>query len=221
MKFKNYIWDFDGTLFDSYPHMFAAFKKVMTERGLAASLDFDMCERYLHVSFAELKKYSAVSEDAFSEFVRYHHLTENSGIEPDIVPFGDCEAVLIAVKEAGGRNFLYTHRNETVFYYLEKFGMLGYFDGFVTDLDGFPLKPDPSAILHIIEKYSLVHEESIMIGDREIDGLAGVNAGIAGALVCYPPALPSGECPASCTSLSCTAPTLSEFASQMGLSLKN
>ena len=29
MKFTSYIWDFDGTLFDSYPHTAAAFEAIL------------------------------------------------------------------------------------------------------------------------------------------------------------------------------------------------
>ena len=29
MKFTSYIWDFDGTLFDSYPHTSAAFEAIL------------------------------------------------------------------------------------------------------------------------------------------------------------------------------------------------
>ena len=31
MRFKNFIWDFDGTLFDTYPHMVAAMQKALPE----------------------------------------------------------------------------------------------------------------------------------------------------------------------------------------------
>ena len=31
---KNYIWDFDGMLFNSYPHITAAFVKMMKDFGI-------------------------------------------------------------------------------------------------------------------------------------------------------------------------------------------
>ena len=30
---QNYIWDFDGMLFDSYPHITSAFLKALAENG--------------------------------------------------------------------------------------------------------------------------------------------------------------------------------------------
>ena len=56
-----------------------------------------------------------------------------------------------------------------------------------------------------------------MVGDREIDGMSGKNAGIAGALVNYPPFLPDGTSPADATKMDYTAGSLTEFARIMGI----
>ena len=32
-KYDNFIWDFDGTLFDSYPHTAAALAKALADTG--------------------------------------------------------------------------------------------------------------------------------------------------------------------------------------------
>jgi D-glycero-D-manno-heptose 1,7-bisphosphate phosphatase len=45
-------------------------------------------------------------------------------------------------------------------------------------------KPSPRFILEMIAKHGLDPKESIMVGDRESDIEAGVNAGIAGAAIC-------------------------------------
>ena len=46
----------------------------------------------------------------------------------------------------------------------------------------FPRKPDPTALNWLIDKHSIVKENALMIGDRDIDIIAAHNAGIAGCL---------------------------------------
>ena len=57
-----------------------------------------------------------------------------------------------------------------------------YFDDFVTAEHNFPHKPAPDAILYLIKKHNMNLNETIMIGDREIDVLSGKNAGIQACL---------------------------------------
>ncbi len=217
MKYKNYIWDFDGTLFDSYPHSCQAFWQILGEEGKQEGTTKEEIMRYLQVTFAAAKEFSGISDEGYDRFWATVHLMGEEETFPRTVPFEDCEAVLKAVLEAGGKNYIYTHRNHSVHVYLEKFGMARYFSDAVTEEDGFALKPAPDALLALMERNGLKKEECIMIGDREIDGLAGHNAGIAGALVNYPAALPDGRDPASVTVLEYTAKSLTEFARAMDI----
>ena len=215
MKYKNYIWDFDGTLYDSYPHVCTCCCQVLAEEGIPFEREDVM--RHLLVSFGDMKRHTGMSDEAYRRFVDRSHIVGDGEIEPVAVPFDDCEAVLRAVIEGGGLNFMYTHRNETVYYYLEKYGMKRYFADFVTSEEGFPSKPAPNAVLALMERNGLLPEETIMVGDREIDGLSGQAAGIAGALVNYPPALPDGRSPAEVSRMDVIAADLSDFARQTGI----
>ena len=73
------------------------------------------------------------------------------------------------------------------------------------------------AVLALIARNSLDPVDCVMVGDREIDGMSGKNAGIAGALVNYPPFLPDGTSPADATKMDYTAGSLTEFARIMGI----
>ena len=46
----------------------------------------------------------------------------------------------------------------------------------------FPAKPAPDALLFLAEHCGLDPKECLMIGDRPIDALAGMNAGMLGFL---------------------------------------
>jgi beta-phosphoglucomutase-like phosphatase (HAD superfamily) len=61
MKYTSYLWDFDGTLFDTYPHIAEAFEQIMTREGI--EFDHDNVLRCLYISFGEAKKYYRLSEE--------------------------------------------------------------------------------------------------------------------------------------------------------------
>ncbi|MBE6541096.1 MAG: hypothetical protein E7672_01470 [Ruminococcaceae bacterium] len=217
MKYKNYIWDFDGTIFDSYPHTLNCLFRVFEEGGVADKYDRDMCLRHLQFSFYSMRQYTGISDEDYDRFMKYEHIVGEDSLLPRVKPFDDAEAVLSAVVKRGGRNFLYTHRDLGAVRFLEEFGMRDLFCGFVTDEDGFPSKPAPDAVNSIISGFGLEPAETIMVGDREIDGMSGVNAGIDGALVNYQPYLPDGRSPADVSEMKYIAGSLTEFAEKMGI----
>ena len=217
MLFRNFIWDFDGTLFDSYPHIMRCCWDALTEEGLAGGLDYERTYRELQGAFGSMKQYTGMSDEVYRRFVERSHLMGEEEVPPRAEPFTDAGEVLSAIVKAGGRNYLYTHRNRTALRYFDDYGLTDFFSDFVTSEEGFPSKPAPDAVLALIARNALDPRDCVMVGDREIDGMSGKNAGIAGALVNYPPALPDGTSPASVTALDFTARSLTEFAVLMGV----
>lgn len=208
MKYKNYIWDFDGTLFDSYPHICECLLRILEREGIRDNFDAEMVMRYLCVSYGAARDYTGIPKEAYRDFVELQWVMGENEVEPKVVPFADCEAVLRDIMAHGGRHFLYTHRNMTAMEHIANFGMSDCFVDRVTSEDGFPSKPAPNAIQALMERNRLDPDETIMIGDREIDGRSGRNAGIAGALVNYYPRLPDGTCPADVSEMDYVADSL-------------
>ena len=219
MKYRHYFWDFDGTLFDSYPHTLRCCWDVMEENGLTDGWDRESVLRWLLVTFGDMKREVGMPDGVYASFLERAHRMGEDEIEPRVVPFPDAKAVLSAILKNGGRNYLYTHRNKTALLYLESFGFTDLFTDVVTAEEGFPSKPAPDAVLALMERNGLDPEACIMVGDREIDGMSGKNAGIAGALVNYPPALPDGTSPAAVTAMDFTAESLTDFARIMEIPL--
>ncbi len=177
--FDTYIWDFDGTLCDSYPHITASMVKMAKNHGIKGSPK-EMRDA-LEIDYATAYKVFNLTPDQIKEFRGYELDYE---LEPKVVPFEMTETVLKAVIQNDKKNFVYTHRaKESTFYYLKKFDLFRYFEGFITSDDKFPLKPDPMALLSLAERFGFDAKKALMIGDREIDVKAGVNAGMTGCLI--------------------------------------
>ncbi|MBQ2903295.1 MAG: HAD-IA family hydrolase [Clostridia bacterium] len=175
---QNYIWDFDGMLFDSYPHITSAFLKALGDFGKEA--DYDEAKALLEITFAHAFEHYDVSEEEKAVFRKYEH---EYALRPIAVPFENTYKTLEALFNSGKKHFLYTHRGfETSQHYLEEYGMKKFFTAFVDSSMNFPSKPAPDAVNYICDTYGLDRSETVMIGDREIDVLSGKNAGTYGCL---------------------------------------
>ena len=208
MKFTSYIWDFDGTLFDSYPYITAAFEEIMERDHIP--YDRDTLTACLRVNFHEARDHFGMTPQQYQDTLA---LQRDMTRKPEIVPYPGTCAVLRAITEAGGQNFLYTHRDGAARTFLRLYGMEKYFTGIVDSTMHFPGKPAPDAVEHICRNYKLDKDKTVMIGDREIDVMSGINAGVHGCLYL------SWDVPAPATAAEITVRDMKSFAEAMEIGL--
>lgn len=181
MIYRHFFWDFDGTLYDTYGRIARASVKALADLGIAASFDaaYPAVKRSLDACYRAFALPRGVDKPVFMD--AYHAHEEEEGPE-SIRPYPGVRETLEAVAAGGGRNYLYTHRGLSAKKWLAYDGLEGLFFDAVTKLDGFPAKPAPNALNHLIQKHGLPRQDCVMIGDRDIDLDAGKNAGVACAL---------------------------------------
>lgn len=177
---KHFIWDFDGTLFDSYPIIIAQIQTALGEFGYSVD-PLELMEQLLNTVSTGLQycaqKFSidyALLNDA------YMVLHNRSALAPVAPPMESVEKVLAAVRERGGKNFIFTHREpDSTHAYLDKYGLSHYFSGIVAPgCPGFAWKPAPDAIEYLLHSQGLDRAEVAMVGDREIDLISARAAGV-------------------------------------------
>lgn len=174
--YKHIIWDFDGTLFDTYPVMGSVFKKMLEEEGIAESLDEIVSNMKVSMTYALQyyeKKYH-INKSFIEKYKKQRKEVEIYSCKP----YMGIEELCKYIHNSGRNNYLYTHRGESALEYLKNYGLYEYFSDFITSQHGFDRKPSPNAINYLVEKHNIIHNEAIMIGDRELDILSGKNAGI-------------------------------------------
>ena len=178
MKFTEFFWDFDGTLFDTYPRVNRAIQKALKDLGIDASVEEIAPLSKVNIGHA----LQTLASDQYPQAKQQYDLhAEEEGYDT-MRPYDGAERLLQSVCEHGGRNYLYTVRSRTAVDALRHYGLDKYFTDCVSKEDGFPRKPAPDALLYLMDKYGLQAENCIMIGDRDIDLGSGVNAGMACAL---------------------------------------
>lgn len=172
---KNYIWDFDGTLFDTYPAMVDGAWQALKDFGIS----MDKKEIYF-----KMKKYSTsylINESNLNarEFNELFHRYEKESTEVSR-PFPETKQVLEMLKDNGGRHFILTHRlTESTWGLLKEHRLTHLIEEVVGIDQDFPRKPNPASLNYLIDTFHLERTDTMMIGDRRLDIEAGKNAGVA------------------------------------------
>ena len=175
---KNYIWDFDGKFFDTYPAMVDGAWQALKDFGIS----MDKKEIYF-----KMKKYSTsylINESNLNakEFNELFHRYEKESTEVSR-PFPETKQVLEMLKDNGGRHFILTHRLTESTCGLLKEHRLAHLIEEVVGIDqDFPRKPNPASLNYLIDTFHLERTDTMMIGDRRLDIEAGKNAGVATCL---------------------------------------
>ena len=149
-----FFWDFDGTLFDTYPRMTRAMARALTELGYDAEYDWVLNGMKRSLGDAARAANARFGVDAQAVMDAYHRHAEDEGPQ-SMLPYPGAREVLAAIAQGGGRNYLYTHRNHTALEALERWDMRKWFRDFVTKEDGFPSKPAPDALNFLLAKHAL------------------------------------------------------------------
>lgn len=176
MRYDSLIWDFDGTLFDTYPPMCRQLRAAMAARGTAFAVE-ELLARFTESREAVLDYCAAKTGLTAKETDAVYRdwVTEHG--QPPARPFPHVREVLAGVQSAGGRNFVFTHRSGSVHDYLAQAGLTAYFTEVVSAGTAFARKPDPAGNNYLIRKYALDPARTLAVGDRELDVLAGKRAG--------------------------------------------
>ena len=175
-KLRHFFWDFDGTLMDTYPMMTDAFVRAAASMGV--SVDRDRVLPLLKETLAHCVSVMAGESGLDAEKLTAAFRREERMGDVTALP-----GIPETLRALDGHHYLVTHRNRAALDSLREAGLLELFDDFVTSEDGFPRKPEPDGLLHLLRKHGLNPAECVMIGDRPLDTAAGRRAGMLSCLL--------------------------------------
>ena len=179
---RHLFWDFDGTLYDSYPNVTRAFLRTLDELGCSGLVT----------------PHEALSLLKVSVFSAAQHCAGMAGLDVTRVMEGICALscagkrlcalqrglgeCLRALQAAGVRHYLYTHRDRRAIEQLEQDGLWSLFSDGVTSEDGFPHKPAPDALRCLLPGTRSTRPRLPWWATVIFDIEAGHNAGMRGVL---------------------------------------
>lgn len=176
-----FIWDLDGTLFNSYDMIVASLCATYAELGVTAQPQ--AVRRY--VIRRSVGSYLRTMEEltgipAQEASARYHAISGARAMEITLMPHA--RETLEAIARVGGVNFVYTHRGRTTRPVLQNLGIEGCFAEIVTAENGFAAKPAPDGVDYLVEKHALDRAHTFYVGDRTLDMGCAKNANVCGVL---------------------------------------
>ncbi|WP_413303586.1 HAD hydrolase-like protein [Bacillus sp. 1P10SD] len=150
----NILWDFDGTLFDTYPALVEGFIGLSKQ-----NLDRTEVLRWLKKDSKTAFKHYGIDESQREEYTRLHNYYSKNESQP----FEQLEAVLASVES----NIIVTHRDmESTIFLLEKYNLKKYFKDVVSvEEQGFTRKPHSASYEYVLKN----HHIDLVVGDRELD----------------------------------------------------
>ena len=170
MKYKNILFDLDGTLTDSKPGIVKGVQYALRCCGIDEP-DLDKLTSFVGPPlYKSFMSYLECSEEDAKEVVEcYREYYAETGLYENALYEG-IEALLYALKERGYKIILASSKPRIyVKRILSYFRIMRYFDIVEgSELDGKNTDKG-ELIAHILEKWNLKPEECVMIGDRKHD----------------------------------------------------
>ena len=178
----DFFWDFDGTLFDTYPVLTEVFAKAcaLQRANISAKQALD----WMKITMTDAVQIASEQLGLDKERLLQDFRDIEAEITADTLPLmPEIDDTLRSLAEACCRHYLVTHRDHSALDALNAKNLLYLFTGWVIRENGFPRKPDPASLRYLMKKYEVNPEQACMIGDRPLDVQAGRNAGIMGCLL--------------------------------------
>jgi len=183
MEIKNIIWDFDGTLYDSYKCMISSFIKMLDsieiyydKKDLENMLKKSVNKTLIYYS----DKYNLKLDEISIIFRRIDRLNALS----EIYMYKELNILLLDLKDRNVKNFIFTHRDKkSTINLLKRDNYENLFDDILCRDENIKRKPNPQGFKMLIEKNNLKLNETIVIGDRFIDIYAAKAVGVESILV--------------------------------------
>lgn len=194
MNMEAYIWDLDGTLFDSYGSIVISLMEVAGACGTADSFDRILTAVKRGSVSGYLRDLSVLCGKDTGELYQMYRETSHKKLDEITLIPGTAET-LQALRDQGARHFVYTHRGVSTLPLLDRLGLSRFFTEIVTHEYGFKPKPSGEGVTYLLEKYSLNRAKTAYVGDRTLDVLCAKDAGVQAILYLPEDAcvLPTGE----------------------------
>ncbi len=173
------IYDLDGTLIDSRGDLTAAINAMRSSYGLPP-ISLNKVTSFIGNGARKLVARAIAGhnidlDEALTRNKQFYatHKTIHTILYPGV------KQCLKTIQQAGIPQAVVTNKHhEAVEEILEHFDILQYFHYVIGGGSGFPLKPAPDALRHIVDKSGCSAAASWMVGDHYTDLQAGREAGL-------------------------------------------
>lgn len=185
LPIKHICFDLDGTLMDSYPTIYNCTAKTLNDLNMHYVLNeaefktrvghhFREIFNDLNIPVPDIDNFIDIYKKNYFEFIKDSKLYD--GI---ILLLEDCLSHGIKI------SLLTTKAQDQAEKIIDHFSLTKYFSLIMGRRDGFKIKPDPEPLAFICNELNILPDNTLIIGDTELDILCGKNAGTKTCAVTY------------------------------------
>jgi HAD superfamily hydrolase (TIGR01509 family) len=179
-KIRCVIYDCDGVLFDSLEANTKLYNDLCAMVGRGPLRQDEMQYVHTHTVFEAIHFIFGGKDDLEKKAleilkqkqVDLKNYVEYLKMEPHLFQ------TLENLKEKGILRAINTNRTTSMKYIMERYNLWPYFEMVVTALDVENPKPHPESVEKIIQAFQLEKEETIFVGDSEVDQQTAKSSGI-------------------------------------------
>jgi HAD superfamily hydrolase (TIGR01549 family) len=176
---NTFLFDLDGTIWDSKPAIIKTLKKVIGEKNGQNLSEKSLLDQIDKITPIKILNNHGISLDVFwNEYAKNYSLVK--------LFFADTDSILADALDRKKKLGVVTSLKKTVaMTMLENFGLTDFFSTIVTPSDTTARKPSPQPVLIAIDRLKSDIRETIYLGDQEIDIVAAKSAGCYSALALW------------------------------------
>lgn len=174
-KSAAFIFDLDGTLFDSASQIYRALCATRIEQGMP-SISFDEVSKLIGLRAEELFATVELNPKELSDAVSLFRNNLETEISRENLAYPDSQRLLSQVKELGFSVGVATSKPDRLAKIVVSNSDLNNHVTHIQGTDGFPPKPNPEVVIRCMSALGVTR--GFMVGDRVEDVVAGNSAGL-------------------------------------------
>ncbi|MCX7858042.1 MAG: HAD family hydrolase [Deltaproteobacteria bacterium] len=178
-KIQCVIYDCDGVMFDSLEANRRLYNYIATSLG-RDELTHEELE-FCHTHTVQ-ESISFLFKDRPEDEIRALQFLKSSVDLKNFIPYLKMESNLVEtlsfLKEKNVKTAVCTNRTTTMKHIMDIYNLWPYFDSVVTALDVKNPKPHPESVIKILRELDVQKENTVFVGDSEIDRLTASHSGV-------------------------------------------
>ena len=180
-KIKAVVFDFDGTLLNTFEHIVQAFELVLPQYGVKP--DREAIRAVVGMTLLDCYK-TLVPEGDHEAMRRLHHEAQQTPEMYELIKvYDNLRETIEELRLEGLKIAVWTNRGrESVDLIFDHTGITDLFDIVLTPSEVKNPKPDPEGLNLLAQKLSIPTSEMVMVGDMNIDVQAGQSADVAATI---------------------------------------
>lgn len=186
MRYTTVLFDLDGTLLDTLDDLTDAVNRTLSRCGLPQR-DRREVRSFLGNGARYLMEHAApgVAGERFEQLLRDYKADYDANCRVKTAPYPGIDALLRALRAAGCRTGIISNKPDSAVQPLYEAFFADTMDTAVGEREGIRLKPAPDTVLAAMERLGAAAEQTLYVGDSEVDIRTAQNAGVDCASVTW------------------------------------